>query len=446
MSRNPSGRYNRVSAGDGSILRAFRSRNYRLFFAGQSFSLIGTWMQGVSMSWLVYRMTGSALLLGVIGFVSQIPTLAISPFAGVIADRWNKRQLLIATQSLAMVQAFILAALVLAGVIHIWEIVILSALLGIVNSFDVPIRQSFVVEMVGKEDLANAIALNSSMFHGTRLIGPSLAGLLIGLTGEGVCFLINGFSYLSVICSLIAMRIAPRPRSSGSPPVLSELKEGFAYAFSFTPIRSILMLIALVSLLGIPFVVLMPVFAREILHGGPHTFGFLMTASGVGSFAASIYLASRKNVLGLGRIIAFSPAVFGLSIIAFSFSRSLLLSLVILVFAGFGMMIQIASSNTIIQTVVDDDKRGRVMSLYTMAFMGMAPFGSLLAGALAGRIGTPHTVVLGGICCLLGSAAFILGLPAFRKAVRPVYERLGILPSEGGAESEPELKTPRKEQ
>lgn len=442
MSTENSGK--RVSRGR-TIVRAFRSRNYRLYFAGQSFSLIGTWMQGVAMSWLVYRLSGSALLLGIIGFVSQIPTLAIAPFAGVIADRWDRRLLLIGTQTFAMIQAFILAALVLTGTVRIWEIVVLSALLGIVNSFDVPIRQSFVVEMVGKEDLANAIALNSSMFHGTRLIGPSLAGLLIGVMGEGVCFFINGTSYLAVICSLMAMRIVPRPRSSGSPRVLTELKEGFSYAFSFTPIRSVLLLIALVSLLGLPYVVLMPVFAKEILHGGPHTFGFLMTASGVGSFAAAVYLASRKNVIGLGRLISFSPAVLGLSVIAFSFSRSLSLSLGFLVLAGFGLMLQIASSNTVIQTVVDDDKRGRIMSLYTMSFMGMAPFGSLIAGALAGRIGAPHTVMLGGICCLLGSAAFILELPSFRKAVRPVYERLGIIPGTGEIESEPELPTAREE-
>lgn len=427
------------------ILRAFRSRNYRLFFAGQSFSLIGTWMQGVAMSWLVYRLTGSALLLGVIGFVSQIPTLPISPFAGVIADRWNRRRLLIAIQTLAMVQAFILAALVLTGNIRIWEIVALSALLGIVNSFDIPIRQSFMVEMVGKDDLANAIALNSSMFQGARLIGPALAGLLIGVTGEGVCFLINGVSYLAVICSLVAIRIAHKPRSSGSLHVLNEFREGFAYTFSFTPIRSVLLLIALVSLLGLPFSVLMPVFAKEVLNGGPHTFGFLMTASGAGSLAAALYLASRKNVLGLDRIIAMSPAFFGLSIIAFSFSRSLLLSLVILVFAGFGAMIQITSSNTIIQTVVDDDKRGRVMSLYTMAFLGMAPFGSLIVGALAGRIGAPLSVALGGVCCLLGSAAFFLGLPSFRRTVRPVYEKLGIMSGAGERENEPELRAPREE-
>ncbi len=400
------------------------------------------------MSWLVYRLTGSALLLGVVGFVSQIPTLLVAPIAGVLADRWNRRNLILATQGLAMVQAFILAWLVLAGNIRVWEIILLSGVMGVINSFDVPFRQAFVVEMVNdKDDLANAIALNSSMFHGTRLIGPSLAGILIASVGEGVCFLINGISYLAVLCSLLTMKILPRPVTPRKRRILHELQEGFTYAYQFTPIRSILMLIALVSLLGIPYVVLMPVFAREILHGGPHTFGFLMTASGVGSFTAALYLASRRSILGLERIIAAAPALFGLSIAAFAFSSMTWLSLAILVFAGFGMMIHIASSNTVIQTLVDDDKRGRIMSLYTMAFMGMAPFGSLLAGALAGQIGAPRTVMLGGLCCILGAAVFSLKLPKFRKGARPVYERQGIIPAGGSAaDSAAELAKTQEEQ
>lgn len=422
-----------------TILRAFSSKNYRLFFAGQSFSLIGIWMQQVAMSWLVYRLTGSALLLGVIGFVSQIPTLFVAPFAGVLADRWNRRHLIITTQILSMLQALILAFLVLSGAARVWQIIVLSAVMGVINSFDVPFRQAFVVETVnGKEDLANAIALNSSMFHGTRLIGPSLAGILIASVGEGICFLINGMSYLAVLFSLMAMKITPKEPAPRNRRILHELKEGFSYAFSFTPIRSTLLLIALVSLLGIPYVVLMPVFAKEILHGGPHTFGFLMTASGIGSFASAIYLASRKSVFGLDKLIALSPALFGLSIAAFAFSRSTWLSLIILIFAGFGMMLQIASSNTLIQTIVDDDKRGRVMSLYTMSFMGMAPFGSLLAGALAGRIGATQTVLFGGLCCLAGSMYFLLRLPAFKKSIHPAYERLGILPE---VENEADVST-----
>jgi MFS family permease len=414
----------------GSVLRALRYRNYRLFFIGQSLSLIGTWMQSVAMSWLVYRLTGSAFLLGVIGFVSQVPTFLVAPFSGVLADRWSRRYILIVTQSVAMVQAFILSVFVLTGTIKVWEIIVLSALLGIVNSFDVPFRQSFVVEMVeGKEDLGNAIALNSSMFHGSRLIGPSLAGIIIAVVGEGPCFLINGLSYMAVIVSLAAMRIETPPSVIKQHHILRQLQEGFRYAFGFPPIRYVLVLIALVSFLGMPYIVLMPVFAKEILHGGPHTFGFLMTASGLGSFTGALYLASRKSVLGLGRIIAFAPGIFGAGVAFFALSRIMWLSVILLVFAGFGMMMLIASSNTILQTVVEDDKRGRVMSMYTMAFMGIAPFGSLMAGAIAGRIGAPFTVLLGGLCSIVGSVAFVSRLPSFRKYVRPVYEQMGILPT-----------------
>lgn len=431
-----------------SILRALRYRNYRLFFIGQGLSLIGTWMQQVAMSWLVYRLTGSALLLGVIGFVSQVPAFLVSPFSGVLADRWDRRNMLLITQSLSMVQAFILSAFVLTGTIQVWEIILLSALLGIVNSFDIPFRQSFVVDMVeGKEDLSNAIALNSSMFHGARLIGPSLAGLLIAVVGEGVCFLVNGISYLAVIASLAAMKLTPKQPSSRKRHILHELHEGITYAFTFPPIRALLMIIGLVSLLGMPYVVLMPVFAKVILKGGPHTFGFLMTAAGLGSFTAAIYLASRKSVLGLGRIIPASLGIFGVSIAVFAFSHLVWLSLILLVFAGFGVMLQIASSNTILQTIVDDDKRGRIMSLYTMAFMGMAPFGSLLAGALAGLIGTPITVLIGGISCLIGSLIFACWLPTFRKYVRPVYVRMGIIPEvAAGIGAASEMTVPPEEQ
>jgi MFS family permease len=431
-----------------SILRALRYRNYRLFFIGQGLSLIGTWMQQVAMSWLVYRLTGSALLLGVVGFVSQVPAFLVSPFSGVLADRWDRRHMLLITQSLSMVQAFILSAFVLSGTIQVWEIILLSALLGIVNSFDIPFRQSFVVDMVeGKEDLSNAIALNSSLFHGARLIGPSLAGLLIAVVGEGVCFLINGISYLAVIASLAAMKMAPRHSLHRKRRILHELHEGITYAFTFPPIRALLMMIGLVSLLGMPYVVLMPVFAKVILHGGSHTFGFLMTAAGLGSLTAALYLASRKSVLGLGRIIVLSLSIFGLSIAAFAFSRLIWLSLILLVFAGFGVMLQIASSNTILQTIVDDDKRGRIMSLYTMAFMGMAPFGSLLAGALAGLIGAPITVLIGGISCLIGSLVFACLLPSFRKYVRPVYVRMGIIPEvAAGIRAASELTVPPEEQ
>ena len=352
------------------IFRSFQYRNFRLFFGGQSISLIGTWIQRIATPWLVYHLTGSALLLGVVGFAGQIPTFIIAPFAGVLTDRWNKYYILIGTQIAAMLQAFILAILYLSGHIQVWHIVVLSVFLGCINAFDVPARQSFVIEMVDKkEELGNAIALNSSMVNGARLIGPSIAGLLIAFMGEGICFMLNAISYLFVIASLLFMKVKPRITKKKDVAVLKQLKEGFVYAFGFAPIKYILILLAMVSFMGMPYTVLMPVFAKEILHGGAHTFGFLMAASGVGALSGALYLASRKNVIGLSKIIPIAAFTFGIGLIAFSLSRFFLLSLVLLSIAGLGMMIQIAASNTILQTIVDDDKRGRVMSFYTMTLL-----------------------------------------------------------------------------
>lgn len=376
----------------------------------------------------MYHLTNSAFLLGLVGFAGQIPTFLIAPFAGVFTDRWNRYRLLIVTQIAAMIQAFALAFLYLNGSIQVWHIVALSILLGIVNAFDVPVRQSFVIEMVEKkEDLGNAIALNSSMVNGARLFGPSIAGMLIAFTGEGICFLLNGVSYLFVIASLLAMKITPRKIAPREKHVMSELKEGFRYTFGFAPIRYLILLLALISLVGMPYTVLMPVFAKEILHGGSHTFGFLMGASGMGALLGALFLASRKNVLGLDKLIPLAAATFGAGLIAFSFSRFFLLSFALMVFVGLGMMLQMASTNTILQTIVDDDKRGRVMSFYTMAFMGTAPFGSFIAGSLASKIGAPNTLVVGGVACILGTLIFVRYLPRLRKAVRPIYVRLGIL-------------------
>ena len=412
-----------------SLLRALRSRNYRLFMAGQSVSLVGTWMQQVAMSWLVYRLTGSAFLLGVVGFTSQIPTLLFSPVAGVLADRWDRRRLLIFTQALAMVQAGLLAAVVLSGIVQVWHIVLLSLLLGVVNAFDIPIRQSFIVEMVThREDLGNAIALNSSMVNGARLIGPTIAGLLVASVGEGVCFVVNSASYLAVLVALIAMRIEPRPpHPAKRRHVFHELREGFVYAVGFGPIRSILMLVALVSLTGMPYTVLVPVFAKEVLHGGVHTFGFLMTAGGCGAFAGTVYLASRKSVLGLGRLIARAAVLFAAGIAAFAVSSNLVISMVSLAVAGFGAITLIASSNTILQTILEENKRGRVMSFFTVAFIGIAPFGSLGAGTMAGIIGPRETLLLGAGCCLMGAALFARHLPHIREKVRPIYIKMGII-------------------
>jgi MFS family permease len=410
--------------------RALRHRNFRLFLGGQIISLAGTWMQQVALSWLIYRLTRSPFLLGLVGFAGLMPSLLLAPFAGVWADHGNRRRILIATQTLAMVQALLLAALVLSGRVSVAQVLVLSVFLGLVNGVDIPTRQAFLVEMVtGRADLANAIALNSSVFNAARLVGPAVAGLMIGLVGEGMVFLLNGLSYVAVIAALFTMRLGPQARS-GRPtePMGRQLAEGFRYAFGFPPIRALILLVAVVSLMGVPFTVLMPVFATEVLHGGARTLGFLMAASGVGALAGALYLASRTTVSGLGHVILTAVALFGTSLVGFGLSRHEWLSMAALLGAGLGMMVQMASSNTVLQTIVDDDKRGRVMSFYAMAFMGMVPFGSLLAGLLAGRIGAPRTVILGGLACLLAAAAFARALPALRAQVRPIYVRLGIVP------------------
>jgi MFS family permease len=413
------------------IFRALSHRNYRLFFGGQGISLIGTWMQQIAMSWLVYRLTDSALLLGVVGFTSRIPTFLLASLAGVLADRWNRHRVLVITQTLSMIQAMILAILVLTGAIAVWHIIFLSLSLGLINALDIPTRQSFVVDMIEKrEDLGNAIALNSSIVNGARLIGPSVAGMLIATLGEGMCFLLNGLSFIAVIFALLAMKITPKKREAQSSKVFQGLKEGFSYAFGFAPIRSVLLLLGLVSLMGMPFTVLMPIFAEKILHGGPQALGFLSGATGVGAIAGSIYLASRKSVLGLGRIIVISSNLFGIGLIGFSLSRLFWLSLLMMLLTGFGMMVEMASSNTVLQTIVEEDKRGRIMGFYTMAFMGMVPFGSLLAGTLANNIGAPNTVMIGGVACILGSVLFAKKLPSLRRITRPIYVEKGILSEE----------------
>jgi len=428
------------------MVRALRHRNYRLFFSGQSISLIGTWMTRIATSWLVYRLTRSALLLGLVGFAGQIPSFLLAPFAGVLVDRWNRHRLLVVTQILAMLQSAALAWLTLAGVINIWHVLLLSLFQGAINAFDMPGRQAFVVEMVERrEDLANAIALNSSMVNAARLLGPSIGGVVIAAVGEGWCFFMDAVSYLAVIASLLLMRLAAGARRPGTTEkkVLHELREGWRYVAGSAPIRSILLLLAVVSLVGMPYTVLMPVFASTILHGGPHTLGFLMAATGVGALLGALFLANRRTVLGLGKVIPAMAAVFGAGLIGFSLSRSLWLSLALLLVTGLGFMVQMAASNTLIQTLVDDDKRGRVMSFYLMAFMGTAPFGSLLAGGLAHRIGAPRTLLLGGCGCIAGAIWFASLLPKLRERVRPIYVRMGILPEMAkGIASAAELAVP----
>ncbi len=419
--------YNRIKQRLGLLFRSLRHRNYRLFYIGQGISLIGTWMQQIAMTWLVYRITGSAFMLGVVAFSAQLPVFIISPFAGVLADRWNRRRLLVIEQSIAMTQALILAILTLTNLIAVWHIIVLGIVLGIVNSFDTPVRQSFMIEMIGdREDLANAIALNSSLVNAARLVGPSVAGIIVAAFGEGICFLLNGLSYIAVIIALLKMVVRERPPSHEEHHVIKKLHEGYLYVSGFRPIRSILLLLALVSLMGVQ-PVLMPVFAKEILHGGPHTFGFLMAAMGLGALTGAVYSASRKSVVGLGKRIAIAAGTFGTGLIALSFIHVFWLAEICLYLTGLGMMIQMASSNTILQTISDDDKRGRVMSFYTMAFMGMAPFGSFFAGSLATTIGVQWTLFAGGIICLSGALLFARDLPAFRKILRPMYIKMGII-------------------
>jgi len=425
----------------GGVFRALRHRNYRLFYAGQGISLIGTWMQRIALSWLVYERTGSVALLGIVGFSGQIMTFAAAPFAGVLADRVNRRRLLVATQTVAMVQAFVLAGLTYTDAISVWHIIGLSIMLGLVNGFDIPIRQSFVVEMVeGREDLPNAIALNSSMVNGAKLVGPSLAGVLIALVGEAMCFFVNGLSFVAVIVALLAMRVQPRERHAQEAHVLRHMKDGFAYAFGFMPIRSILLLLALVSLLGMSYTTLLPAVAKDILHGDARTLGFLMGSGGVGALFGAIFLAARKDTRGLVRVIAIASVLFGAALVGFAvvlfgvvllgvpFSISFVISVVLLAVAGAGSMIQMASSNTVLQTIVDEDKRGRVMSFYTMAFMGMGPFGSLLAGFLAHWIGIPLTIAITGGGSIAAALVFASWLPAMNRKVHRIYAQRKLVP------------------
>lgn len=375
-------------------------------------------MQRVAVSWLVYRLTRSALLLGVVGFAGQIPTALIAPVAGVVADRYNRHRMLVITQTLLLLQATALWLLVISEVVAIWQVIVLAVFMGIVNAVDMPVRQSFVVEMIeDRADLGNAIALNSTMVNIARLIGPSLAGIIVAARGEGTCFLINAISFIAVIASLLAMRIKIVKRDATGANVLDGLKEGFAYSFRSVPIRSIILLLGLVSLMGMPYMVLMPIFAADILHGGPHTLGFLMGSAGAGALIGAIYLASRVSSHGLERVIPMAATTFGVGLMAFGLSRYFLLSVAFLVVAGLGMMVQMASSNTVLQTIVEDDKRARVMSFYTVAFMGMAPFGNLLAGTLAAAIGAPITMVICGATCVLGALLYARKLQVIEQSV-----------------------------
>ena len=412
----------------GRLTRALQHRNFRLFFGGQSISLVGTWITRVATSWLVYRLTGSELLLGVAGFAGQIPTLFITPFAGVLVDRHDRRRILLLTQIASLLQSALLATLTFTGAITVKQIIWLQVVQGIINSFDTPARQAFVSEMVeDRRDLPNAIALNSSMVNGTRIIGPSIGGLLIAGFGEAWCFAIDAISYIAVIASIVAMRVAPRAHEAAEMHLLDELHHGWKYVLQSVPIRSALLLVAIISMAGTPYTVLMPAIAAQVMHGGPNTLGLLMTATGVGALTGALYLAQRESVVGLGRIIMYASAVFGVGLVLFAWMTNLWLSMLVLAIAGCGFMIHLAATNTVLQTIVEERLRGRVMSFYTMAFFGTVPIGSLLGGVMADRYGAMPTVMVTGIVCLCGSGWFAYKLPAIREVIRPIYRERGII-------------------
>ena len=412
------------------MLRALSYPNYRLFFGGQIVSLIGSWISMTATSWLVYRLTGSAMALGVVGFAGQIPGFVMGPFAGAFLDRWDRHRVLVVTQTISMFQSFALAGLTFSGHITVPAVIVLNAVQGMVNAFDMPARQAFLTTMISdRDDLANAIALNSSMFNAARLVGPSIAGLMIATAGEGWCFFVDGVSYLAVIIALVAMKDVRRlDFPDVHPGIVEHLLEGWRYVFGFRPIRSLILQLAWLCLVAMPFSVLMPIFADDILGGGPYTLGFLMGASGLGALSGALWLTTRKSVVGLGRVILLNTIVFGGGLIGFSLSRLLPVSIAFMTVVGFGMMVLMASTNTVIQTIVDEEKRGRVLSFYTMSFLGTAPFGSLLAGWLSSRIGAPHTVLMSGLLCVATAGWFQRELPAIRALVRPIYMRMGILP------------------
>ena len=420
-----------------ALLRALRHGNYRLFISGQLISLIGTWMQSVAESWLVYRLTGSAVLLGVVAFANRIPVLLFSTVGGALADRYNRQHIVIATQVASMCLAGMLAFLTLSGLVQVWHLMAIAAALGIVNAIDIPARQSFVVQLVAREDLQNAIALNSSMFNGARVVGPAVAGVLVATVGEGWCFFGNALSYVAVIVGLLMIRVSPSPRAERPQSAFAHVAEGFRFALGSRPIRALLLLLGLVSLMGSPYAVLMPIIADQSFHAGARGLGILMGASGVGALIGALSLARRTTLRGYGRSIAYAAIGLGTSLVAFSMAGQLWLAVALLMPVGFAMMTQMAASNTLIQSMVPDALRGRVMAIYSMMFMGMAPVGALLAGILAERLGAAPTVALGGGFCIAGGLLLLWRLPGIRGDTRQLIldqQSLALPQSPAGAE------------
>jgi MFS family permease len=413
----------------GVVFSSLRARNYRIYFIGQGISLLGTWMQHIAMSWLVYRLTGSVFLLGLIGFTSQIPTFVLSPFTGVLTDRYDRRKIMTLAQLFFMLQALVLALLVLFGKIEVWHIIALSLMFGIVSAFDSPARHALVTDLIQKPgDLGNAIALNSALFNGARLVGPAIAGLTVAAVGEGICFLINTISYIAIIYALLRLKIQLKPGAGHSGNIRESLSEGLRYTFQSMPIRTLLILLAIMSLVGFPFIVLLPAYAKEILHGGPETLGFLMSSLGAGALTGALYMAGRRSVLGSGKIISGGVLIMGVSIIAASFSQDRRVSMLIFFLGGLAMIMSIAAINTMLQTIADEDKRGRVMSYYAMALMGTTPIGNLLAGSVASGIGIPYAFLSGGMITLLAGIWFQWNRKSLRKTIHPIYRSKGIMP------------------
>jgi len=411
------------------IFASLKSRNYRLYFFGQCVSLIGTWMQNVALSWLVYRLTGSVFLLGLVGFTSQIPTFILSPFTGVLTDRYNRLRIMILAQIGFMFQALAMTVLVLFNIVEVWQIIGLSLVVGIISSFDAPARQSLVIDLIDKpEDLGNAIALNSAVFNGARLVGPAIAGVTIALVGEGICFLLNTLSYGAVIYALARVVLPVKPATIIRSNLKKSFTDGLRYTFRSVPIRRLLLQLAMVSLVALPFMVLLPAYAKEILHGNADTLGFLMSALGAGAFTGALYLASRKSIIGLGKVISIFTTLLGTMIVLASFSTRAYFSLFLMYFGGLSMILSIAAINTMLQTIADEDKRGRVMSFYAMALMGTTPIGNLLAGTVASAIGIPGTLLSGGIITIAAGLWFEIDRKALRKYIHPIYIRKGILP------------------
>jgi MFS family permease len=413
------------------IFSSLRSRNYRLYFAGQSVSLIGTWMQNVALSWLVYRLTGSVFLLGLVGFTSQIPMFILAPITGVLTDRYDRLRIMTLAQVCFLLQALVMTLLVMFNLIAVWHIIALSLVFGIISAFDAPARQSLVIDLIdSREDLGNAIALNSAIFNGARLVGPAIAGIIIALVGEGICFLLNTLSFGAVIVALMKIKVPVRKMVSQDITLKKIFTDGLSYTFRTIPIRMLLIQLALLSLVALPFIVLLPAYAKEILHGSADTLGYLMSSLGAGALTGSIYMASRKSVIGLGRIISLYTSLLGLMIVLAAFSQKAYFSLILFYFGGLSMILTIAAINTMIQTIADEDKRGRVMSFYAMALMGTTPIGNLMAGSIASGIGIPYTMLAGGIITIISGVIFELKRKSLRKYIRPIYISKGIIPEQ----------------